>query len=69
MPTEKRVMSKKISVIKQIKAEHNLPNDKILDIVARNGGSLADSTLRRISIPDVPAHIELDFTKHSSTFP
>ena len=45
---EKRVMAKKISVIKQIKAAHNLPNDKILDLVARNGGSLADSTLRRI---------------------
>lgn len=45
---EKRVMSKKISVIKQIKAAHNLPNDKILDLVARSGGSLADSTLRRI---------------------
>lgn len=45
---EKRVMAKKISVIKQIKAAHNLPNDKILDLVVRNGGSLADSTLRRI---------------------
>ena len=45
---ERRVMSKKIIVIKQIKEQHNLPNDKILDLVARNGGSLSDSTLRRI---------------------
>lgn len=45
---EKRIMSKKLEIIKQIKEAHNLPNDKILDLVARNGGSLSDSTLRRI---------------------
>lgn len=45
---EKRVMSKKISVIKRIKTEHNLPNDLILDLVNRNNGSLSESTLKRI---------------------
>ena len=45
---EKRVMSKKIIVIKQIKTAHSLPNDKILDLVACNGGSVSESTLRRI---------------------
>lgn len=45
---EKRVMSKKISVIKRIKTEHNLPNDLIIDLVNRNNGSLSESTLKRI---------------------
>ena len=45
---ERRVMSKKISVIKKIKEEHNLPNDLILDLVARNNGNVSDSTLKRI---------------------
>lgn len=45
---EKRVMAKKIAIIKHIKEEHNLPNDLILDIVARNNGSLSVSTLKRI---------------------
>lgn len=45
---EKRVISKKISVIKKIKEEHSLPNDYILDLVARNNGNVSDSTLRRI---------------------
>lgn len=45
---EKRVMSKKISVIKKIKEEHNLPNDLILDLVARNNGNVSESTLKRI---------------------
>lgn len=45
---ERRVMSKKISVIKKIKEEHNLPNDYILDLVARSNGNVSDSTLRRI---------------------
>ena len=45
---EKRVMSKKIQVIKQIKNQHNLPNDVILSFVMKNGGTVSDSTLRRI---------------------
>lgn len=45
---EKRVMSKKISIIKKIKEEHNLPNDLILDLVARNNGNVSESTLKRI---------------------
>lgn len=45
---EKRVMSKKIMIIKQIKAEHNLPNDAILNLVLKSGGSVSDSTLRRL---------------------
>lgn len=45
---EQRVMSKKIIVIKQIKNEHNLPNDEILNLVLKNGGSVSDSTLRRL---------------------
>lgn len=45
---EKRVMSKKISVIKKIKEEHNLPNDLILDLVVKNNGNVSESTLKRI---------------------
>lgn len=45
---EKRVMSKKIAIIKKIKEDHSLPNDLILSLVARNGGSLSESSLRRI---------------------
>ncbi|MBQ1536594.1 MAG: hypothetical protein IIZ62_08215 [Ruminococcus sp.] len=45
---EKRVMSKKISIIKRIKEAHNLPNDFILDLVTKNSGSVSESTLKRI---------------------
>ena len=45
---EKRVMARKIQTIKRIKAEHNLPNELILDLVAKNSGSLSESTLKRI---------------------
>lgn len=45
---EKRVMSKKISVIKAIRNEHNLSVDFILNLVAKNSGSVSESTLKRI---------------------
>lgn len=45
---EKRIMSKKLEIIKQIKEAHNISYDKILDLVTRNGGSISMSTLRRI---------------------
>lgn len=45
---EKRVMARKIQTIKRIKAEHNLPNELILDLVAKNNGAVSESTLKRI---------------------
>lgn len=45
---EKRIMSKRIAMIKQIKNEHQVPNDIILDLVYKNGGSVSESTLKRI---------------------
>jgi hypothetical protein len=45
---EKRIMSKRIATIKQIKTEHQMPNDMILDLVYKNGGTVSESTLKRI---------------------
>lgn len=45
---EQRIMSNKVQIIKQIKEKHNLPNDMILDLVARNNGTISESSLRRV---------------------
>lgn len=45
---ERSIMCKRIAMIKQIKNEHQVPNDIILDLVYKNGGSVSESTLKRI---------------------
>ena len=45
---EQRIMSNKVQIIKRIKEKHNLPNDMILDLVARNNGTISESSLRRV---------------------
>ena len=45
---EHRIMSNKVLTIKKIKEKHNLPNDMILDLVARNNGTISESSLRRV---------------------
>lgn len=45
---EKRLMSNKVKIIKRIKEEHNLPNEMILDLVARNNGTISESSLKRV---------------------
>lgn len=45
---ERSIMRKRISMIKQIKNEHQVPNDIILELVYKNGGSVSESTLKRI---------------------
>ncbi len=45
---ERSIMRKRIAMIKQIKNEHQVPNDIILELVYKNGGSVSESTLKRI---------------------
>ena len=51
---EKRIMSNKVKIIKSIKEEHNLPNEMILDLVARNNGTISESSLKRILSGVIP---------------